>query len=131
MNSLYQFGADAPEDDEHIGASSSSEDAMRERIAWLEKQIEQLTQSIESCRKFILGSRLLITGGAILLVAIVVGVIRPDPLVLIAAIAGVLGGIVLFGSNNSTAKQKSAALRAAEAERADLIGKIDLRLVAD
>jgi hypothetical protein len=131
MNSLYQFGADAPEDDEQVGAISSSENAMRERIARLEQQIEQLSQSIESCRKFILASRLLIAGGAILLVTIVVGAIRPDPLALTAAIAGVLGGIVLFGSNNSTAKQKNAALRAAEAERADLIGKIDLRLVGE
>jgi hypothetical protein len=131
MNSLYQFGADAPEDEEHIGAFSSSEDAMRERIAWLEKQIEQLTQSIESCRKFILASKALIAAGAILLVALVFGTGRPDPLALTAAIAAVLGGIVLFGSNNSTAKQKNAALRAAEAERADLIGKIDLRLVGE
>jgi hypothetical protein len=131
MNSLYQFGASALDNDERDGAIPSSENAMREQIAWLEGQIEQLTQSIESCRKFILASRLLIAAGAILLVTIVVGAIRPEPLVLIAAIAAVLGGIVLFGSNNSTAKQKNAALRAAEAERADLIGRIDLRLVAD
>jgi hypothetical protein len=131
MNSLYQFGASALDNDERDGAIPSSENAMREQIAWLEAQIEQLTQSIESCRKFILASRLLIAAGAILLVTIVVGAIRPEPLVLIAAIAAVLGGIVLFGSNNSTAKQKNAALRAAEAERADLIGRIDLRLVAD
>jgi hypothetical protein len=131
MNSLYQFGASALDNDERDGAIPSSENAMHEQIAWLEGQIEQLTQSIESCRKFILASRLLIAAGAILLVTIVVGAIRPEPLVLIAAIAAVLGGIVLFGSNNSTAKQKNAALRAAEAERADLIGRIDLRLVAD
>ena len=46
-----------------------------------------------------------------------------------AAIAALLGGLVLFGSNSSTSKQKNAALRAAESERADLIGKIDLTLV--
>jgi len=67
----------------------------------------------------------------ILLVIIIIGAIRPDLLALSAAIAAVLGGIVLFGSNNSTSKQKNAALRAAEAERADLIGKIGLTLVGE
>ena len=47
----------------------------------------------------------------------------------IAAIAALIGGIVLFGSNNSTLQQARAALRAAEAERAMLIGRIELRVV--
>ena len=41
------------------------------------------------------------------------------------------GGVVLFGSNNSTSEQTTAALRAAEAERAELIGQMDLRVVSD
>jgi hypothetical protein len=40
----------------------------------------------------------------------------------------VIGGIVVFGSNTSTSKQ-AAALKAAEAHRAELIGMIDLRPV--
>jgi hypothetical protein len=62
-------------------------------------------------------------------VAVLLGAIRSDPAVMIAALAAVIGGIVLLGSNGSTAEEASADLAAAEAERAELIGAIDLRLV--
>jgi hypothetical protein len=131
MNSRYPVQVGAPGDDEPERTVPITQDQMRERIADLERQIEELTQSIEGCRKIILASKGLIGAGAILIVAIVLGAIRPDPLALMTGIAAVLGGVVLFGSNDSTAKQKIAALRAAEAERAELIGKIDLMLVGE
>jgi hypothetical protein len=43
----------------------------------------------------------------------------------------VLGGIVLSGSNRSTTQQVEAELAEAEAERAALIGQIDLRVVSE
>jgi len=43
----------------------------------------------------------------------------------------VLGGIVSLGSNVSTLRQTVAAMAGAERFRADLIGRIDLRLVGD
>ena len=46
-----------------------------------------------------------------------------------AAMAAGLGGIVTLGSNNATAKEAAAQLADAEAKRAALIGKIDLRVV--
>jgi hypothetical protein len=131
MNSTDHVGACAPDDDEQERAVPSGRDEMRERIAWLEGRIEELTGSIEGCRKIILAAKGLIGAGAILILAMVIGAIRPDPLALIAAIAAFLGGVVLFGSNSSTSKQQKAALRAAEAERTDLIGKIDLTLVSE
>jgi hypothetical protein len=48
---------------------------------------------------------------------------------LTAAMAAGLGGVVTLGSNNATAKEAQAQLTAAEAERAALIGAIDLRVV--
>jgi hypothetical protein len=48
-----------------------------------------------------------------------------------AAIAALLGGVVTLGSNSSTAKEASAQLAAAEAERAELIGSIELHVVGD
>jgi hypothetical protein len=131
MNSPYQVDVGAPDEDEPARAVPTTQDQMRERIADLERRIEELTRSIEGCRKFILASKGLTGAGAILIVAIVLGAIRPDPLALMTGIAAVLGGVVLFGSNDSTAKQKIAALRTAEAERADLIGRIDLMLVGE
>jgi hypothetical protein len=50
---------------------------------------------------------------------------------MIGAISAVIGGTVVFGSNTSTSKQARAAIKAAEARRAELIGKIDLRLLGE
>jgi hypothetical protein len=107
-----------------------NEDA-RDEIARLEAQIEQLAEAIENCRKIDLASKIAVGLGGILLLAIAVGVIRFDPTAFIAAVAALLGGTVLYGSNSSTSREKTAALRAAEAKRAALIGQIDLTLVAD
>ncbi|MDN3279130.1 hypothetical protein QWJ07_33035 [Frankia sp. RB7] len=41
-----------------------------------------------------------------------------------------LGGVVSLGSNISTLRQTDDAIGAAEARRAALIGRIDLRVVA-
>ena len=42
-----------------------------------------------------------------------------------------MGGIVLFGSNDTTAKQTAEKIAEAEALRAELIGGIALQLVPD
>jgi hypothetical protein len=46
-----------------------------------------------------------------------------------AAVAALLGGIVVWGSNGSTAKDAAKQLATAEADRAALIEKIDLRVI--
>jgi hypothetical protein len=101
----------------------------REEIVRLEEHIEQLAARIENCRKLILASRTAIALGAIVLLAVLSGALRSDPVVLTAAIAALLGGIVLGGSNRSTAKEAAAQMVAAEASRAELIGRIELRVV--
>jgi hypothetical protein len=50
-------------------------------------------------------------------------------MIMIGAFTAVIGGIVLLGSNWSTSQQAMATVKAAEAQRAELIGKIDLRVV--
>jgi hypothetical protein len=104
------------------------EDA-RDAIVRLEDLIEQHAAAIESCRKFMLASRIAIAAGAILLAALVFGVIAFSPMAMVAALAAVIGGVVLLGSNRSTLQEATAALQAAEAQRAALIGEIDLRVV--
>lgn len=101
----------------------------REQIARLEARIEELVAKIENCRKFILAARVALALGGLVLVATMVGAIAPDAAGLTAAIVGVLGGFVLLGSNGSTAKEAADQMVAAEAQRAALIGAIDLRVV--
>ncbi len=107
------------------------DDDSREQIERLEAQIDDLVARLESCRKFILVSRIAIVAGAVLLAALLLGVIRFDPTEMIAAVAALLGGIVGWGSNRSTAQEAAADLAAAEAERKALIGTIALRLVPE
>ena len=101
----------------------------REAIARLEERIEELEARLESCRKFAAASRFAMTAGGVLLLGLLLGVIPFDPLALTAGMAAGLGGVVTLGSNNATAKEAQAQLAAAEAERAALIGSIDLRVI--
>jgi cell division septum initiation protein DivIVA len=111
--------------------SECASDDLREEIERLEAQIEQLADRIESCRKFILAARIALLGGGVLLVATLLGAIRFDPRTFTAACAAVLGGIVAWGSNASTAKEAAAELAQAERQRAALIGRLDLLMVAE
>ena len=75
--------------------------------------------------------KLAIAGGAawIALVLLLVLPFIPGPV--IAALAAVIGGTVLLGSNATTWNQADADLRQTEAMRADLIGRMDLRLIGE
>jgi hypothetical protein len=102
-----------------------------DEIERLEAQIETLSARIENCRKFILTARIAVIGGGILLVAILLGLIRFDPTLLLTAFAALLGGIVVWGSNGSTAKEAADDLVKAEVNRKALIGLIDLRTITE
>ena len=108
-----------------------SDDDPREEIERLEAQIDELSARLESCRKFILAGRIAIVVGGVLFAALLVQAVRFDPRLVALAVAAVLGGIVAWGANNSTANEADAELAALEAERAALIGTIDLRLVPE
>ena len=104
---------------------------LHEQILHIEAHVEELTDIIERCRKIILISKVAIAAGGILILAIVVGALGFDPTILIGAIAAVIGGTVVFGSNTSTLKQTVTDMKAAEAHRAELISRMDLRVVGD
>jgi len=106
-------------------------DNVREEIVLLEAQIEILADKIESCRKFILAARIVMIAGGVLLAATLLGAVNFDPRALVAACTGVLGGIVVWGSNASTAKQATAQLAQAEVQRTALIERLDLQVVAE
>ena len=100
-----------------------------DQVVRLEALIEDLTAKIESCRKFILASRIATSGGGTVLFAMVFGVMRFDLGIMAAAVAALFGGIVVWGSNSSTAKEAAKELAVAEADRVALITIINPRAI--
>ena len=107
------------------------EDNARDQIAQLEAHIESLNEHIARCRKIALGARIAIAGGAIWFALLLFQVVFFDATGFVAALTAVLGGIVLLGSNATTWEQTELELHVAEKARAELIGGIKLKLVAE
>jgi hypothetical protein len=103
----------------------------RHQIARLEVRLDELAEAMARCRKVKLISQIAIVGGGIWLVAVMIGVIAFNPVTLVAAIAGVIGGTVMYGSNTATSREIDAAMKEAEAQRSALIGGLDLRVVGE
>jgi hypothetical protein len=108
-----------------------TEDDPTDEISDIEDRIEALAAIAERCRKYILASKLAIGGGTALLLITILGLLGTGQTAALGSIALVLGGIVSLGSNVSTLRQTEDAISAAEALRAQLIGRIDLRVVED
>jgi hypothetical protein len=106
--------------DDHKSADPNDE------VVRLEERIEDLAEKIESCRKFILASRIAVAGGVLVFSGMLFGAIRFDPGIMPAAVAALLGGIAVWGSNRSTAKQAANELALAESDRSVLIGNMAL-----
>ena len=100
---------------------------LHDEIVHIEDRIEQLTGKIESCRKLILASRIIVAGGACVLTGMLFGAIRFDPGAMAAAVAALLGGIAVWGSNRSTAQEATNELTISAADRSMLIQKMDLK----
>ena len=106
-----------------------ADDDLRDQISRVETDIEEYAITLEGCRKAMLLSKVAIAVGIAFLAAYLVGAIWLNSVAVIGAMAAVLGGVVVFGSNWSTSKQTMAAMKAAEIQRAELIDMIDLRTV--
>jgi hypothetical protein len=108
-----------------------NDNSYRDEIVRLEAQIDELAGRIENCRKFILAGRIAVVMGGAVLVAMLLSIVPANPSVMGLAAAAVLGGIVVAGSNRSTAKEASNELTANEAKRAELISQLDLQMVSE
>jgi hypothetical protein len=106
-------------------------DDPREQISELEAQIEELAGALERCRKTALASKTAMVCGGLLLAATILGIVAFNPMAMTAAVAALLGGVVVFGSNKATSEQFAESLKNAEALRAVLIGRLEFRLVED
>jgi hypothetical protein len=105
------------------------DEPIHDAIARLELQIETLSGELERCRKISIAARFFIGGAALWLALALLWIVPFGPTAFVATLAAGLGGIVLLGSNATTWEQTEASLKAAQAARGDLIGRIELRVV--
>ncbi len=103
----------------------------REQIARLEAEIEKLNVTAEWCRKLALAARIAVGAGLALFAAIFFGPVYATGLSLMIAGILTLGGLVLAGSNGTTAEQTAEKIAKAEQMRAELISQMSLTLVPD
>jgi hypothetical protein len=98
-------------------------------IARIEARIEELSEALARCGKISLAAKLAIGAGLVWLVLTLLGLVSLDFAIVVAAMAAMIGGIVLLGSNATTWSQTEDALKKSEAMRAELIGQLNLRTV--
>ncbi|MFA6267620.1 MAG: hypothetical protein WC670_18125 [Pseudolabrys sp.] len=98
-------------------------------IARLEERIEELNQSLARCDKIALAARIAIAGGVLWFALALVTILAFSPTGFVGALASLLGGVVLLGSNETTREEFEASLRAIEDRRRALIDAIELRVV--
>jgi len=119
----------APVYDRGMESLATDGAATRAEIARLEARIEMLAARLENCRKVSVAARAAVGIGIALFIAGVAGIVRFDMALALVSLAAVIGGLVLLGSNRTTADEAAQALAEAEASRAALIGTIRLRVV--
>jgi hypothetical protein len=107
----------------------TADDDPHAQISQLEARIDDLAERIERCRKIITAAKIVIALGAMTLLLLLIGAVRFDPVVMMAAVTAFIGGIVVLGTNTSTAKQMAADMARAETQRSGLIDRLDLRVV--
>jgi hypothetical protein len=106
-----------------------TDESYRDEIAQLEARIENLAAKFENCRKVSVAARIAVGAGVAIFLAGLAGFFRFDITVILLAVTSVIGGLVLLGSNSSTANETADEMAKAEAERAALISSIRLRVV--
>ncbi|HEX9323014.1 MAG TPA: hypothetical protein VF913_12955 [Xanthobacteraceae bacterium] len=104
---------------------------LRDEISDLEERVQALAVSAQSCRKLIFVAKMSMLTGGMLMMAAILGLLTFDPLAMIVATTAIIGGIVVFGSTTTSAKQISAAMKDAELLKSELIGRIPLRVVGE
>jgi cell division septum initiation protein DivIVA len=104
---------------------------LHQQIADLETEIDALSDAAEQCPKSMVVARVAIAAGVLLFLASLLGLIRPDAILLVFGIASALAGTVFYGSSRSSLEGILAKIRAYETRRSEMIDGMDLRTVED
>lgn len=106
-----------------------NDDPANSEIARLEDRIDELRQALARCDKIAVAARIAIAGGALWFALMLVTIFPFSATGFAGALASLLGGIVLLGSNRTTRDETEALLYEVEGRRRDLIDSMRLRLV--
>jgi hypothetical protein len=104
---------------------------VHQQIADLEAEIDALSDAAEQCRKGMVVAKIAIGAGVLLFVASLLGLIRPDPIVLVGGIAAAIAGVGFYGSSRGSLEQITGKIRKSEARRTEMIDEMDLAAVQD
>ncbi len=87
------------------------------RVEALELVVDELGDSIARSRRLVTVGRVAAGAGSLLLVALLIGLIVFSPARVLAALALLIGGVVLAGSSRSSTEELERRLARANAER--------------
>ena len=104
---------------------------LHQQIADLEAEIDTLSDVAERRRKSMIVAKAAVAAGTLLLGASLLGVIRPDAIVLVIGIAVTIAGIGFFGSSRGSLDQMAEKIRVREARRTEMIDGMDLQVMQD
>jgi hypothetical protein len=104
---------------------------LHNEILRLEDRIDDLTEAMARSRRISQISKIAIVGGSMWILGTMLGAVSFIPAAVITAMAAIIGGVVLVGSTTTTSKEILAEMQATEAQRAELIGRMQLRVVGE
>jgi len=104
---------------------------LHKQIADLEAEIDHLSAAAEQCRKSMVVAKVVIAAGILLFGAILLNLVRSDPVVLVVAIAAILAGIAFFGSSRGSLDRLQEKIQVREARRNEIIDGMDLHTIQD
>jgi len=104
---------------------------LHHEILRLEERIDDLAEAMARSRRISQISKIAIVGGSMWIFGTILGAVSFIPAAVITAMAAIIGGVVLFGSTTTTSKETLAEMQATEAQRAELIGRMQLRVVGE
>ena len=97
-----------------------------EDVEELEFRIDELRDSIARSRRLMAAGRAAVGVGAVLLLALMIGVFVFAPARVVFALALMIGGVVLAGSSKSSTEQLERSLERAERQRNAAIDALGL-----